>query len=134
MADSTDILIKAAEDVSSGMWCKGAMFRVEGEIKGETFIPGVDLDVDEALKMKRCALGSIAVATGQLGGGNSDYLEACQRVANHLDLEMDPFDLPGLADCGEAVVAFYNDTLLPDDPFEAGSKLSDLFRRAAATV
>lgn len=132
--DSTDILLKAAEDVTQGMWCKGAMFRHEGEDQGVTLLPGFDLDVDEALRMKRCALGSIAVATVQLGGGNNDYVEACQRVANHLDIDVDPFDLPALADNGEAVIAFYNDTQLPDDPFDAGARLSDVFRRAAATV
>lgn len=135
MVDSADILLKAAEDVQSGMWCRGAMFRNEDEIGGQTFLPGFDLDLEQALKMRRCAIGSIAVATEALGGSDAEYRVACHRAANWLPETDAPFDVPGLAGNPEAQLAHFNDYELDaNDPFEAGQTLAEIFRSAATSL
>lgn len=129
--DTTDILLKAAEDVQSGMWCKGAMFESAGQ--PTTVVLGyTNLSADELGRMKRCAVGSIALATILFGGKSPDYHDACERVAALIELPADVLP-PTLATpaFGEGTVIAFNDYVLVDDPFEAGQELAELFRRAA---
>lgn len=132
MIDTTDILLKASEDVQSGMWCKGSMFRHPGEETGTVMIPG-EFTPEEVARMERCAIGSLAYATALLGGDADDYRAACQRVSTWIELPprmQDMLDAQSTVE-PEATIVQFNDAVLPDDPFEAGQQLADLFRRAA---
>lgn len=114
-----DILLKAAEDVQSGMWCKDFYFATDTNACDLDVLTGT-LALKEALASKRCAHGSLALATKLLGGSVDEYEYASGAVIDRL-VEYDHLD--GLV--------HFNDEVLPDDPFEAGQELAELFRKTA---
>lgn len=115
--DVRDILLKAAEDVQSGMWCKGAFFENHKSYTDRALIVGL-LPLDKAMASKRCARGSLAVATKLLGGTVEEY-DAVESVATDAALRR-----------GARSLVEFNDGF-PDDPFEAGQQLAAFFRQAA---
>jgi hypothetical protein len=116
-----DILLKAAEDVQSGMWCKGDYFREAPEVYDGTLFSD-DL-IDAALASHRCAEGSLMVATKLLGGTRTDWMKTSTAVSGRLR-ETGYFG---------GLIGF-NDENLPDDPFEAGQILAELFRSTAEAL
>jgi hypothetical protein len=116
-----DILLKAAEDVQSGMWCKGAYFREAPEVHDGTLF-SEDL-IDAALASHRCAEGSLMVAAKLLGGTQTDWSKASLAVSGRLRRKGYQGGLIG-----------FNDEKLPDDPFEAGQQLAELFRSTAEAL
>lgn len=128
MIDTADILRKAAEDVQPGVWCQGAMFHEEdGHLLTQT--PGAYFDLDRALASKRCAVGSIAIATQLLGGNYYDYQNALQRLSMWIDL---PEGIEPPTTHAEHVVITFNDYVLDvTDPVGSGARLAELMRTAA---
>lgn len=123
MTDTKDILLKAAEDVQSGMWCKRDYFVTEDPVHY------IDVDIfDGTLKTgaaqasKRCAHGSLALATRLLGGDTNDYRFAADAAVRQL------------WKLGHSSLVEFNDDHLPDDPFEAGQQLAELFRTTAESL
>ena len=117
-----DILIKAAEDVQSGMWCKGHYFHDAETVHYGNLFSDDDL-LSDALASRRCAEGSLMVATKLLGGSRSDYANASEALHQRLR-ELD---------LAYSLIA-YNDEELPDDPFDAGQQLAELFRNTAEAL
>ena len=117
-----DILYKAAEDVQQGMWCRDFWFAAADgtgiEATDGMLVAGT-YPLEEALKARRCAEGSIAIATALLGGDQSDLFQA-QDAVRQVCYERYATGIIG-----------FNDDHLPDDPFEAGQQLAELFRETA---
>lgn len=126
MVETRDILLKAAEDVQQGMWCKTSTFRVNGEARlvtdllyGDSNFDFIDpITLDQAMASKRCAQGSLGVATMLLGGRFDEYTAALTAVQDRIG----------------TLLWVYNDDHLPDDPFEAGQQLAELFRTTAESL
>lgn len=113
-----DILLKAAEDVQQGMWCKEFWF-IDPRTNAHYFdfdLFGDDLSIETAQASKRCAAGSIALAAALLGGSWPEAREAGWVVQAQLG--------EGLLDFNERFV----------DPFEAGQQLAELFRTTAEAL
>lgn len=124
MVDVKDILYKAAEDVQSGMWCKGSWLQTsEGDIY-DSFPWAINLATAPLNNLNRCAEGSIGVAVALIGGGRSEWEAATRAVSRNLP---DCDCLPP----GHTSIPHFNDDHLPDDPFEAGAQLAELFRSTA---
>lgn len=133
-----DILIKSAEGIQEGMWCKGEWFSsVPDTCEAEEFenvLPDEIFESDEVLlsnaeidnlsRMYRCAEGELMFRTLLLGGKQSDYLavegavhkailENCEKCSSQDDYNV--FD--------------HNDVcMLGLDPFTAGQQWSEIFR------
>lgn len=127
-----DILIKAAEDVQSGMWCKGDYFGdridekrnvVEPYMFGPSALFAESGGFEYVANRYRCAEASLALVTWQLGGSEHNYCAALRVVNDTLAARYGGAEPPRLHE--------FNDYTLPDDPFEAGQALADLFREAA---
>lgn len=131
--ETRDILLKAAEDVTQGMWCRGTWFQDpddEAQIWSADELFGVSFDkkvgelpLDHAIKSRRCAEGSLALAAKLLGGGFGDYRTAKRAVDRRLELQ---------GHVGSLMA--FNDAHLPNDPFEAGQQLAELFRTTAEAL
>jgi len=123
-----DILLKAAEDVQSGMWCSGAWFASrrdpqycsEEELSSDA---AFELGADAVKGKYRCAEGSIQLATVLLGGTRDDYGNALHHV-NATLRERTSYNL----------LEAFNDCALPADPFDAGQQLAELFRSTAEAL
>lgn len=137
----SDILIKAAEDVQQGMWCRNDWFRGDdGERWAETELFSGFLSVEKAQGLQRCAEGSVALATLLLGGTVSDFDAAVDDVRTNLPNSRacgcDPATACRCDSCASHPIslAHHNDKHLPDDPFEAGQTLAELFRTTAESL
>jgi hypothetical protein len=136
-----DILLKAAEDVQSGMWCQGRWFIDEdgkGYSDGDLMIFG-GLTMEKALKSHRCAEGSIALSTQLLGGVVYDYEAALAEVGKTLEARPYPPTTACAFDNDHShqsirLLSHFNDIHLPGDPFEAGQILAELFRSTAEAL
>jgi hypothetical protein len=117
--DTRDILLKAAEDVTQGMWCRGHYFMDEAEeLFPEALFRSSSTELlDLAQNSRRCAHGSLVVATLLLGGSLNDYTAVDRAVHSRVTSFTE----------ASGLIA-YNDDILPDDPFEAGQQLAELFR------
>lgn len=122
-----DILLKAAEDVQSGMWCKGEWY---AGLSQEEFQPW-NIDLETALATQRCAEGSIGVAILLLGAGEGEFLDTQAAINRHLS-EGNSCTIACLN--YENPLVHLNDRHLPDDPFEAGQQLAELFRQTAESL
>lgn len=131
------ILLKAAEDVQSGMWCKGDYYAVEIDenrhVTDAPFWGPTHLFTNRAFETVadkyRRAEGSLALVTWQLGGNHRDYRRASQAVRKTLHERF------GEDDYGYPMMLHeFNDDHLPDDPFEAGQQLAELFRSTAESL
>ena len=115
-----DILLKAAEDVQQGMWCRGVWFHGHIDTASAQDLLSGELTADDAQKMHRCAEGSIALATAMLGGDYSTYLTTLGHAADHINHEAGEF------------VSDHNDKCMKGmDAFDAGQEWATIFRRAA---
>jgi hypothetical protein len=121
--ESKDILLKAAEDVQQGMWCKGSWFHDSGYGLSRV-LEAAEEEVALLAASRRCAQGSLVLATRLLGGTEDDYLDAENAVDNRLMSHVGWWS---------GLIA-YNDDSLPDDPFEAGQQLAELFRTTAEAL
>ena len=129
--ETRDILLKAAEDVTQGMWCKGTWFDVADFIdismNPDHVLFDGRLTVEVAQKHERCAEGSVALATALLGGGSEDYDRAVEAVQRRVGA------CPEIH--GEHYLRTHNDICLEGfDPFEAGQQLAELFRSTAESL
>lgn len=139
----SDILLKAAEDVSSGVWCKYFWFADPDRPVHDYLATNAHymLDANEVVDdlehnqgrdllrkqdWNRCAEGSIAIATAQLGGGPDEFGQAVRAAEAVMPKHWGE-------DLGRECQALWehNDHCLPDDPFVAGQELAKLFREAA---
>jgi hypothetical protein len=126
MSLTKDIILKAAEDVGSGMWCRNEWFsgvRSDDTTSRHSVAFAADVTIEQLQESKRCAEGSIQLATRLLGGGSDDSEAAIMAVEK---------EMRSRGAHGGALFS-YNDHL-PDDPFEAGQQLADLFRETAETL
>lgn len=127
--ETRDILLKAAEDVQSGMWCKRGWFVDESGAEHQNGAALWEtnrllaLSVEEAMSMRRCGGGSILLATALLGGDWEDANAAIGIIDSALRMSAKAAGLPS-----------FNDEILPDDPFEAGQQLAELFRQTAEAL
>lgn len=120
-----DILIKAAEGIQEGMWCRHTAFSVpmKGSMGTNTIFNG-DLTLDEALSSYRCAMGELGLRTVQLGGNGDDYFEARAAVTRVLLV---------IKCNGECVgsISSHNDYCMKGDAFSAGQEWAEMFRAAS---
>lgn len=127
MVDTRDILLKAAEDVQQGMWCRGGWFR---NIHSGTYLMrmpdmwGSRQTLDYLTRHQRCAGGSLALATANAGGDYKSWVDTLSAVGA---------TIRQTCDCAGHLQG-HNDHCLSDDPFEAGQQLAELFRTTAESL
>ena len=152
----SDILIKSAEDVQQGMWCTGAWFTNKRQISmemqenpldvaniaetevayGDSEVFDNELSVDHLKSLQRCAEGSIALATIIAGENSMMYRKAVKAVERVLPDHCEScartsVDYP---DQPVSLNAHNDGHLYSVDEFEAGQKLSELFRDTAEKI
>lgn len=142
-----DILIKSAEGIQEGMWCRGQWFAREITPSGlavdnlDSHAPNeIMFDVEsgklimdaEALmgiaSKHRCVEGEVAYRTALLGGSYQDYLEVLA-VASVAVLESCSRCRDALEDGDNAPLFQHNDECMKKlDVFTAGQQWADIFR------
>lgn len=118
-----DILVKAAEDIQEGMWCRGSAFFDEiscSQFPPEAMFDEEFLTLETATRSRRCAQGELALAAKRLGGDVDDFAHAESYVRTHL----------GNCRCGS--VWSHNDHCMDTlDVFSAGQEWARIFREVA---
>ena len=149
---TSDILIKAAEDVQEGMWCTGQWFTNNAaiaEYPNNTLEQEESYGSDEAFdmqmtagklsKLHRCAEGSIALSAIIAGLGKGAFYLAIgavnKNLRNHCDRCKTDEDLYGVDSSGVASLNNHNDAHMAGmDSFSAGTHLAEIFRDTADKV
>lgn len=135
-----DILVKAAEGIQEGMWCRNAAFREpdqdadEGETwAGSLFGTSSKWSLAMAASAERCATGELAYRTAQLGGKFGDYYTICGYVGDVIAEECSVRVHEREDDDGEDQITWHNDRCLPFamDAFSAGQEWARIFRQVA---
>lgn len=143
-----DIIIKSAEGIQEGMWCKGEWFvstplGLESDEDWQNMLPdeifGDDgkvalsnAQVGVLTSMYRCAEGELMLRTAVLGGTQSDFLVIEGAVSKAITERCERCAL--LSEKGEEEgysydVFDHNDVCMVSlDAFTAGQQWSDIFR------
>lgn len=120
-----DILVKAAEGIQEGLWCRGVKFlgfTPEQALLGEMY--GTSLTLDMVRPVQRCALGELEFRTAELGGKFSDFSAVRYVVSEAVN---EACDMPH----GAAIVDHNDKCLYDADIFTAGQEWAEIFRKAA---
>ena len=132
-----DILIKSAEGIQEGMWCRGAWFTssvVEGDGASsnwtDTSILQGYLEPGFAVSLHRCAQGEIALRTVMAGGQQSDY-DAIDRAVSRTIRDEGSCVLSHEG-VHNSAVPNHNDVCMSElDSFAAGQEWARIFREVA---
>ena len=134
-----DILIKAAEDVQQGMWCRGAWFtNTPGEDEDGILLEDafsmrlINISAEGLAKMNRCAEGSIALATIQAGLRRSDYEATLSAVQSNLNSHCERCE--NRSENAPSLNLHNDSHMAVMESFDAGQHLAEIFRDTAEKV
>jgi hypothetical protein len=133
--DVNDVLLKAAEDVSQGLWCRNALFLDSDGDEAHYEVGGDETTAElyeRVSHFRRCAEGSLFVASLLLAE-NWDQLDGLTYRSRERVTAVLRKRCPACRDRAVAAVHYHNDHHMTDlDAFEAGQEWAEIFREAAA--